>query len=72
MWKKARLAIKALNNWKRVRADVLLFGTHNYDFRPNFNIMTNHEINMQVHHIDKKHAKTRDNKVKPLDLTAFS
>ena len=36
-WRKVRVLIKAINNWKKVRNDVLLYGTHNYEFSRTFN-----------------------------------
>ena len=36
-WRKLRVLIKAINNWKKVRNDVLLYGTHNYEFTRTFN-----------------------------------
>ena len=40
LWKKTIVLIKAVNTWKSVRNDVLLYGTHNYEFRNTFNVVT--------------------------------
>lgn len=38
LWRKARLVLRAIMTWKAIRSDIQLYGTHNYEFRSNFNI----------------------------------
>jgi len=40
LWAKLRNVIRAINTWKRVRHDVVLYGTHNYEFRKTHNIVS--------------------------------
>lgn len=40
LWNKTRSLIRAISSWKSVRNDVLLYGTHNYEFRRTFNVIT--------------------------------
>ena len=60
LWAKARSAIKAVNIWKRVREDVLLYGTHNYDLRKKYNVLTQHQINFLMHSKETKVGTSRE------------
>jgi UDP-N-acetylglucosamine 2-epimerase len=67
-WRKLRNVFIAINKWKRVRNDVLLYGTHNYEFRKTFNVLYQHETNQQ--HFDemkkkKKLAEIKNSTVHP-------
>ena len=56
-WRKLRNVFLAINKWKRVRNDVLLYGTHNYEFRKTFNVLYQHETNQQRFEEIKKKKK---------------
>lgn len=60
LWGKARSAIKAVNSWKRVREDLLLYGTHNYELRKKYNVLTQHQINYLMHNSEYKVGTSRE------------
>jgi hypothetical protein len=39
LWAKTRNVFRAVIIWKRVRSDLVLYGTHNYEFRTSQNIV---------------------------------
>ena len=69
LWAKTRNVFRAINSWKRVRSDVLLYGTHNYEFRKTFNVLTQHRVNNLT--MREQHRKHRERAVTPLNLNSI-
>ncbi len=63
LWKKVRNLIRANNNWKKVRNELLLYGTQNYEFKPTFNVLTFNEQNILEKMRKQRQFKNSNDKI---------